>query len=356
MEIYTIVFLIISCIYTLKNLFSRKKKYILVTLILFSLIAFRDISVGTDTENYINIFNSMSENPILIIINNIFNVQIVFSEILFGVYVFLLKLLQIKARGFIILSAAISIFIIMKFYYEHSRDDFITIFTFITIGSYIFFFSAIRQGIAIALVAIAYSYLFKRKIYKYFIIVLLATGFHATAIIMIPIYFIIVYRPKLGDISISILILSSSFILKKILYFILIHSNVSSRLTQYQDSLKVIKTNYLLVLMYIGILFFYLLKKKIEKIKKIDKNIKEIFLLFILGVGILIISLENTMISRFAMYLLIGLPILMSYFISNVKNKRMRLILKGYCILIEILFFYYTVPNSVYGIFNYKFY
>ena len=71
MEIYTIVFLIISCIYTLKNLFSRKKKYILVTLILFSLIAFRDISVGTDTENYINIFNSMSENPILIIINNI---------------------------------------------------------------------------------------------------------------------------------------------------------------------------------------------------------------------------------------------------------------------------------------------
>ncbi len=71
------------------------------------------------------------------------------------------------------------------------------LFVFITLGLYTFVFNAARQGIAVAVYMLAFKYLFddyKKGFLKYSLFVLLASLFHKTVIITLPLYFL--FRQK----------------------------------------------------------------------------------------------------------------------------------------------------------------
>ena len=51
--------------------------------------------------------------------------------------------------------------------------------------------SAMRQCIAMCIFVVAIKYLYERRLIKYMLLILLATGFHTSALILIPVYFFI---------------------------------------------------------------------------------------------------------------------------------------------------------------------
>jgi hypothetical protein len=74
---------------------------------------------------------------------------------------------------------------------RHSVNLPISVFVFFTAGFYTFLYNGARQSVACSICAIALGPLMERKFAAYLGLVLLATAFHKTAIVMLPIYFIV---------------------------------------------------------------------------------------------------------------------------------------------------------------------
>jgi len=65
---------------------------------------------------------------------------------------------------------------------------------------FFFTFTYLRQMIGVGIGWLALQYIYKRKLYKFLICVLLATSFHNSAIILLPLYFIPVKKFKVKNI------------------------------------------------------------------------------------------------------------------------------------------------------------
>ena len=61
-------------------------------------------------------------------------------------------------------------------------------------GSFYTGFNVMRQVMAASLIALSYKYIFQKKFIKFCISVLLISSIHLSAIIMIPMYFVLIYR------------------------------------------------------------------------------------------------------------------------------------------------------------------
>ena len=89
----------------------------------------------------------------------------------------------------------------LQFIKKYSDNYLISLFTFVTLGVMPMMLSALRQSIALAIVFYAYTFLFERKSIQYFSLVFLAAGFHVSAYIMIPAYFILpIFRKRKSSI------------------------------------------------------------------------------------------------------------------------------------------------------------
>lgn len=73
---------------------------------------------------------------------------------------------------------------------KYSLDYPLSIIIFFTLGSYIFFFNGLRQGLAMAIITLATPYFLEKKLYKFLMVIVVASLFHKSALLMIPIYFL----------------------------------------------------------------------------------------------------------------------------------------------------------------------
>lgn len=73
---------------------------------------------------------------------------------------------------------------------KNSSDVYLAVILIVFMGSYFNAFNILRQFIAVAIYSLSIESLIKRKFKKYFLVCLIAGGFHASALFMIPVYFI----------------------------------------------------------------------------------------------------------------------------------------------------------------------
>lgn len=153
----------------------------LLSLSIFASI--RNYTVGTDTINYVNGFRynlttynfSFNENVeygyqlltyvLLSITHNYFWLFFVASLIVVSSYLIVIRKLSV--------SYALSVFI------------------FIALGTYTFYFNGLRQGMAMALAALAMPALINKRIIPFLLIIILASSFHTSASILIPVYLLL---------------------------------------------------------------------------------------------------------------------------------------------------------------------
>lgn len=94
------------------------------------------------------------------------------------------------------LAAAISLLLIVWGIYRYSTNPAYSIFLFVTMGYLFSSFNILRQYIAIALIFAALKLIKEKQFLPFCAVVLLAATFHKTAIIMIPLYFLLRLRLK----------------------------------------------------------------------------------------------------------------------------------------------------------------
>ena len=188
-----IVYFILLLIVVLAAFQAGKVKYstetrlflVLMYVAMVLVAGLRDRTVGTDTGSYVNAF--MSTNNF----SDIYKVTAHGEELGLAVLGYLVHQISDEYPIFLTAIALIVIGCYQYLIVNYSSRWVVSNFVFITMGFYTFFFNGARQGIACAICALAIGPLIKRKFAPYLIIVLLATLFHKTAIVMLPIYFIV---------------------------------------------------------------------------------------------------------------------------------------------------------------------
>lgn len=156
--------------------------FVFIVLVVFAGV--RDWSVGTDTLNYRDMFVYKQDVPI--------NLLTIFSGLEPGFAVFQ-RIMQNLTTSFNIYLFSIAAFVISLYQFvirKFSKGYGISVFIFITLGTYLFFFNGARQAMAAAIVALAFIPLIKGKMIQYGLIISLAILFHKTAIVLLPMYFV----------------------------------------------------------------------------------------------------------------------------------------------------------------------
>ena len=164
---------------------KARKNYLIKVGLFFVLIAgLRDYNVGLDTGQYLDFFRYDSASDLSYIIRN------TRFEILFVCVCYLVKILTGSFTVLLIIAAATHIFGAFKLLYDHSSIIWLGCLFFFLYGFYYRDFNEIRQAMAIGVACLSFNYLLSGNWLKYFLVIALATGFHYSALIMAPLFFI----------------------------------------------------------------------------------------------------------------------------------------------------------------------
>lgn len=158
-----------------------------VPLIALSIFAgVRKYHIGTDSGNYTKNFRNNLD---------VYNFQ--FDEFVEPGYQALeYNLLQLTHNYFwlFFITALIVVYCYLIIIKKYSVNYWFSVFLFVTLGVYTFFFNGLRQGLAMAIFALALPYLLEKRLIPYILICLLGSLFHNTALFMIPFYFLVNLR------------------------------------------------------------------------------------------------------------------------------------------------------------------
>lgn len=174
-----------------RNLRGEKKPLIwlcIPPLLSLVLIAGLRFQVGVDYTNYAILYHDANA-PEAIIPSGIKGVEIGFVWLCRLCYRFTAS----PFLMFFVVAAAVNLLTVLTLR-EHSRCFWLSCFLYIATGIYTGTFNAIRQALATAIVFYATRYLVRRQMGRYFLLVGIAALFHSSALIMIPVYFIVHVR------------------------------------------------------------------------------------------------------------------------------------------------------------------
>ncbi len=168
-----------------KKLASRY--FLVITLsILVVVPAFRT-NIG-DTYVYKQSFESMGSKTFLDIFND-------FADVGYYIFTFYLYKISSNPQIMIFTTALITQVCYFKFFYKYRSYLELEIFMYIASGYFFVTMNGIRQSLAAGILVLATKYLIERDLKKYLFLVIFASLFHQSALIMILIYFLIESKP-----------------------------------------------------------------------------------------------------------------------------------------------------------------
>lgn len=231
---------------------------------------------------------------------------------------------------FFLINAAIQIILISKTLLKYSDNFWLSFIFYITFP--LFFlnsFSVIRMFTAISITFFGYKYIVERKPLRYLISVLIASGFHMTALVAILFYPLSLIKIKRVTVIISLILGTfvvsfSNFIVTKYFPVYLVYLNR----TEIQEGTKAV---YIFLL--IGLLVFVFLNRLVED------DFSSLFFLFGLLIYIAFLG-YGTVSHRLSLYGTIFSTLLVPKIINIFPKKIKYLIIVFFLIFCTIMYFY----------------
>jgi hypothetical protein len=224
------------------------------SLILVLFAGFRASSVGTDTNNYTGIFKSVNRSNFTAMDTSLEYLFIILNKI---AYFFSENYISL-----LISIAIITIYFNIKVISKLSVNLGLSIFIYITLGGYVFFFNGARQAIAVAIFGMAILQIYNKNLRRYIFWVFIAALFHTTAMVMLPLYFLNFNKFSLKK-SIVIGFMFTALIMSLSILLRLASDDVIARYSVYED--REASGAYILTFFYfINTIFLIYLKKRIS--------------------------------------------------------------------------------------------
>ena len=155
--------------------------------ILFLLSALR-MEVGNDYETYVDTFHEIYVGGYVV------------TEPLFNAVVKCIYELSGGENYLLVFAvfAFVTIWIFLKAMYDQTEEFPLAFFLFMTLGIYFRTFNTVRYYFVLAITLFSFRYLFRKEYVKFILLIVLASFFHKSVLVVIPIYFIANMKWKNG--------------------------------------------------------------------------------------------------------------------------------------------------------------
>lgn len=163
-----------------------KPKNIFAFLSFFSLFSVSSLRymVGVDYHSYTYIFETVNQG------------KGTHTEIGYRILNLLIGAFTDEPQWVYVITAMITLGLIVYGCYKYSPNPAMSLFLFVTTGYVFSSFNILRQYIAIAIIFVSLKFIKENRFFPFLLLVLLAATFHKTAVIMIPLYFLLRLRLK----------------------------------------------------------------------------------------------------------------------------------------------------------------
>lgn len=229
-----------------------------------------------------------------------------------------------------------NLFIVLTFY-KYSRLFELSLFVYIASGLFLVSMNGIRQFLAAAIVFAATKYIMDGSWKKYVLIILLASTVHQSALVLIPIYFII--RRKAWTATTFVILISSILLVIGYNEFsaLLFTAIENSQYGHYRNFAEG-GASYIRVIVYAAPVALAYIGR--EKLREIFPQSDYVVNLSILALVFMVISTQNWIFARMTIYLGLYNIILISWVCKLFAKKDQKLVYFG-IIICYLLFFYY---------------
>lgn len=265
-------------------------------------------------------------------------------------YIILNKVVYYTFNSYSFLVFLISCFVVflnIRFIKKYSKNVFLSVLMFYTIGVYLLSFNLMRQSIAISVFLLSLDALIEKRFYKYIFYTLLASLFHLSAIFMIPMYTILNVKKRKHVLVVLLISLVAFIGLNNIVllvqnYFYSYYSEDSYGMYGYS-----FKSVLLPVLLIILASFLRFLTSENSEQEHVYFNMLLMYLIFSLF-GLKIMNVQ-----RISFYFLSGSVILVPNLINKLPIKNERKTFTFILIIFLLAYLYFAFNNT--GFENYRF-
>lgn len=221
---------------------------------------------------------------------------------------------------------------------KYSDNYLFSILFFITLGTYSFVFNGIRQGLAMGVFSLATPYILNKRVLPYIIIVIFASLFHKSALVLLPFYFLATSNIK--DYQKVIISFTASAVASSAILRYLASNN--PRYELYTEQVEN-AGGYLILSFYVGIAAILYAFKYLYKVK--DQNFNRLLVFYTIGVvSIIPLALLGTEPSgpqRLIYYFVWLLSLLIPYSLRHLNNKFYYFL----ALILSIIFFVLTTTR-----------
>jgi transmembrane protein EpsG len=292
----------------------------------------------SDYKNYASLFDLYNSFDFTEVLKNFF-----YEERGFVLFSRFIGLFTSNAIYLMLITSIIIVFFFLKEFKNDSEQLWLSVLLFVNIGAYYTSFNIMRHILAAAIVFAGSKYLYNRKFYKYLLIIIIATMFHATAILMLPFYFIL--NMKCNKLNFSIITLGTIFLttfLDKIMSFVFMF--VFKRYANYSYGMTGL--NLTSVVVPISILIFIILHKKCFNINNTKNRIWINATIYYVVFSVL--GLKIQMIQRFAEYFAPYVLLLIPLVCARIKDKSQRILYYFLIVILLIVYNYVILSGTGY--------
>ncbi|RKF46552.1 capsular biosynthesis protein [Bacillus wiedmannii] len=249
----------------------------------------------------------------------------------------ILKMYTNDPQVLIFITALITNILIVAVLYKYSRMIELSLYVYIASGMYLVSMNGVRQYLTAAIIFAATKYILDGNWKKYFLIVLFASTFHQSALVLIPIYFVI--RRKAWSAITFILLFFAVLIVIGFNQFaeVLFAAIGDTQYGHYKDFqegganiLRVAVEATPLILAFIGR----------QKLRELFPKSDYIVNMALLGLVFMIISTQNWIFARFSIYFGLYQLILISWVVKLFTDKDQKLIYYAVLVCYFIYFVY----------------
>lgn len=255
----------------------------------------------------------------------------------FNIYQLILQQISSDPQILIFTTALITNLLIVMVLYKYSRMFELAVYVYIAAGMFTTSMNGIRQYLAAAIVFCSTKYLLNGDFKKYALIILLASTVHKSALVLLPIYFV-VRREAWTKVTFILLTLSIFIVLGFNAFSGMLFSALdNTQYGHYSDFAEGGANKLRIVIIAIPVLIAFLGR---EKLKKIWPESDYIVNMSIISVFFIVIASQNWIFARFNIYFgLYGL-ILISWIVKLFRENNQKMIYFGIIVFYFIYFYF----------------
>lgn len=305
-------------------------------LLLFLMLALRGETVGSDTVSYKRLFSNIRVQTLATTIGD-------GDEALYRVCNWIIGRITDNFQWFIVIMSAIMVLPIVWIYNKEREYSLLKLLIFVNMPTFVMMFSGIRQALAISCGIVAFHFAQRKKVIPFLLTVLVAMGFHASAIILLAIYPLYYVTLKVRHLWIAIPAMIVVFVFNEPI-FLFLANKVYSAYVGENGEIKTTETGaYTTLILFVVLLVLsYLVMDE----KKMDGNAFALRNILAIATVMQSFTLVHQLAMRMNYYFIIFVPLAVAKIFLCAKDE-FKPILKWVEILLCVFFTAYFVWSIV---------